>query len=237
MIRGINSGAGYLIGQEMEREKQESPFELIDFNEDGVLEMSELKSFAAQMPEGAGPSLSAYDLIAELDTDGDALLTREEFDAGRSGGLPPGALMGLFGEIDADKNGELDESEVSAFVKAMEEMDGAGEIAPDIIAELDADGDGVLSLEELEAGRPDGPPPHMAGAMSGGQQAGANEAAQVQEEASPEELEPLDANGDGFVDAKEAAAGLNLRAWMQVNQKSAIYGSYGKGRNSVNLSA
>ncbi|HRX52086.1 MAG TPA: EF-hand domain-containing protein [Candidatus Krumholzibacteria bacterium] len=83
-------------------------------------------------------------------------------------GEPP-APEEMFSELDVDGSGTLDETEHQAMIERMEAHHPHGDEtreAPDaatMLSDLDTDGDGALSLEELEAGRPAGPPPPRGG--------------------------------------------------------------------------
>ena len=68
------------------------------------------------------------------------------------------AMRAIFDKIDADGSGELDRDEVAAFIKQLrpsramdielKKMDGEDEIA-DVMAQMDADGDGTVAFEEF----------------------------------------------------------------------------------------
>ena len=76
------------------------------------------------------------------------------------------------------------------------------------MSEIDTEGDGLVSPEELEAGRPEGPPPGMMVGMKGGggMQAPSGMSGPSETESSSS-TDPLDTNGDGVVDAEEAKSG------------------------------
>ena len=68
-----------------------------------------------------------------------------------------------------------------------------------------------MSQEELEAGRPQGPPPGM---MGGGMQGdGTKSLLDAMEESEDDDsyvsVDSLDTNGDGVIDAQEAKSGIN----------------------------
>ena len=68
------------------------------------------------------------------------------------------AMRAIFDKIDADGSGELDRNEVAAFIKQLrpsramdielKKMDGEDEIA-EVMAQMDADGDGTVTFEEF----------------------------------------------------------------------------------------
>jgi hypothetical protein len=154
--------------------------------------------------------------ILELDTDGDGALSVEE----------SGVSSELFNQADSNGDGLVSEEELLAMMQSFRpsgpppEADPA-EMAAGIIEENDANGDGVLTLEDggiveailnaadededgevteeelvamMEEGRPQGPPPEMdqAGGTAG------DMAAQIMEE--------LDSDGDGGLSIGETAA-------------------------------
>ena len=72
-----------------------------------------------------------------LDTDGDGSLTAGDFEAARAA---------RFADLDTDGNGQVSEAEFVAHAEAQ-----AAERAANMFARLDADGDGALSRDALEA--------------------------------------------------------------------------------------
>lgn len=109
-----------------------------------------------------------------LDRTGDGILNADDFAA---------AAEARFAEFDTDGNGEVTEEEFIARAEAR-----AAERAAGMFARLDADGDGVLSRDALEA----------RGRGNGGRMA--------------RMIERFDADGDGGLSAEEFAT---LRAEMR----------------------
>lgn len=62
-----------------------------------------------------------------------------------------------FEKHDSNGDGLLDETELSSMAEKISEM--TGQSVDEIVSELDADEDGLVSEEEFESGRPQGPPP------------------------------------------------------------------------------
>jgi hypothetical protein len=74
-------------------------FSSTDTNSDGTLKTDELQAMLDQIAEKmGGGGLSAEDLIAKLDTDGDGALSSTEFEAGRPEGPPPAGSYGSDGK-------------------------------------------------------------------------------------------------------------------------------------------
>lgn len=99
-------------------------FKGLDRNGDGGLSRDELNR--------RGKEKGGNALFALLDADGDAKLSLKEFT-----GAGSGALLGRFDAYDADKNGFVARREFPNFVD------------PRLVAALDRDRDGALSLGEI----------------------------------------------------------------------------------------
>jgi hypothetical protein len=80
----------------------------------------------------------------------------------------------MFGQIDEDGSGGLDETEAQGIADMISKATGEEMAVDDLIAAYDEDGDGALDEEEtlaaLEANRPEGPPPGKEG-VAGSQNA------------------------------------------------------------------
>ena len=68
-----------------------------------------------------------------------------------------------FDDLDSDGDGALDTSELSTMADQLSQGRGPSVTVDQLVSRLDSDEDGLVSREELEAGRPQGPPPPMGG--------------------------------------------------------------------------
>ena len=132
-----------------------------------------------------------------------------------------------FEKIDSNGDGSLDKTELSSFADKVSEMTGQSVDVEQMISKLDADEDGLVSQEEFEAGRPQGPPPGgppgkmmgmMGGMQGGGIESLLNMLNTSEDEDSSSSVDSLDTNGDGIVDAEEAKAGINYFIQEYLNQ-------------------
>ncbi|MBB6224795.1 EF-hand domain-containing protein [Rhizobium leguminosarum] len=103
-------------------------------------------------------------LLSDLDTDGDGLVSKAEFVAGRPSDVSEDQAGTLFDSFDSESAGSLS---VDALTEAMsaqssQRPDGPPPPPPaedeqtaSLLSDLDTDGDGLVSLDEFMAGRPD----------------------------------------------------------------------------------
>lgn len=133
------------LGQQGHRPPPVPPIlAIFDADRDGVLSAEEIQNAASA--------------LAQLDQNGDATITRDEMrppppprpegdDVAGDGDRPPGHRPPppVIAALDADRDGTVSAEELKA--------------APEALLELDENGDGELSPQELH---PHGPPPHEA---------------------------------------------------------------------------
>ncbi len=93
---------------------------------------------AAQAHDGKGPHAGAI-MLKKLDANGDGVITREEFAAGKGK---------RFARLDADGNGKVTVAEIdSAVAKKLERK--KYRLRYRMLSRLDADGDGVITADEF----------------------------------------------------------------------------------------
>lgn len=130
------TGAVASAQPEGQRDRRPPPvpplFAFFDADRDGTLSAEEIRN--------------ASDALGELDRDGDGEITREEMRPPIPDGAGPPPVKNppppLIAALDADKDGTI----------SAEELEGA----PESLEQLDKNGDGELSPEEIH---PHGPPP------------------------------------------------------------------------------
>lgn len=127
----------------------------------------------------AGGAPMIAQMFKSLDTDGDGAVTQEE--------LAAAGPAAAFAQADANGDGALEGAELTAFQDAQEAAREARRQQM-MLNRLDADKDGKLSLEELQANRRGGP---------------------------DRIFDRLDANDDGTVSAEEMAALDQMRPRMK----------------------
>jgi Ca2+-binding EF-hand superfamily protein len=120
----------------------------------------------AQQGDEARPA--SDDIFAQLDADGDGLLSEAEFVEGRPNFASQEQAEAKFAELDADASGTLTQAEAEAGAVSPNAQAGAGAPPPppppppaagggsallsELLDELDTDESGVVELDELMAG-------------------------------------------------------------------------------------
>ena len=221
---------------------------------------SYMKSYGQKSSEDISEKVAAQ--IAELDTDGDGALSVEESgvstelfnqaDSNGDGLVSEEELLAMMQSFGAggpppdmeEGQGpppEADPADMAASIIEELDLDGDGALSleesgveEDIFTTADADGDGLVTEEELvamlEENRPQGPPPEMEEGMEGPASASDMAANIISEldsdgdgglssgeaSASEEEFDALDTNEDGIVSQAELeAAMINIMAAIQ----------------------
>jgi Ca2+-binding EF-hand superfamily protein len=109
------------------------------------------------------------ELFASLDSDGDGLISKDEFttalEQARSAGPPPppaGEASGTGQSGDGEESFDVADTDEDGYVSAEELAAYLGQTGLDtssLMAGLDSDGDGLISREEFEAAMQQAPPP------------------------------------------------------------------------------
>ncbi|MFI0446912.1 MULTISPECIES: EF-hand domain-containing protein [Actinomadura] len=145
-------------------------FDLLDTDRNGVIEANDLAALAngllhagdIPVDSAKGQALRAayqrfWEIISEYaDADSDRRITREEFINAMDGGMSRGsmftegvtdAVAAEFAVVDANDDGQVDLAELQRFLQS------AGlpeDEARQTAADIDLNGDGIVSLEEYE---------------------------------------------------------------------------------------
>jgi len=155
-------------------DKAGSLFDKLDSESSGALSQSDLATAFQQMSasmqadmmevqagnmSGGGKRPDASELFAKLDTDDDGSITRDEFLAGRPDDVSEDQASTFFNKIAGENTDSIDQQ---SFVAAMQKPAGGGGRgdqgggqSDETFDALDTNEDGVVSLEEFLAGRPD----------------------------------------------------------------------------------
>ena len=103
-------------------------------------------------------------LLSDLDTDGDGLVSKAEFVAGRPSDVSEDQAGTLFDSFDSESAGSLSVDALTEAMSAQSSQRPEGPPPPppaddeqtaSLLSDLDTDGDGLVSLDEFMAGRPD----------------------------------------------------------------------------------
>ncbi|WSG76942.1 EF-hand domain-containing protein (plasmid) [Rhizobium beringeri] len=126
--------------------------------------MSAQQSERAEGPPPPPPSDDddLASLLSDLDTDGDGLVSKAEFVAGRPSDVSEEQAGTLFDSFDSEGSGSLSVDTLTEAMSAQqsERPEGPPPSADDdqfasLLSDLDTDGDGLVTLDEFMAGKPD----------------------------------------------------------------------------------
>ena len=237
-ISGVSGTSNAWANAATQRSQMQAKmFSKVDADSSGGVDQAELQTLFTDISKKTGTSLDAAKLFTTMDTDANGSLSSEELGSGMHSVMPPppstmefaqgrnatSATDDLFGKVDANSDGSVDEAEMTAFTDKMKTETGLD--SPSSFAELDSDSDGLLSQAEFDAGKPSGPPggsgamqgaggPPPAGGPGGPGGAGATKGT---ESASSTTYDPLDVNEDGTVSEMERLAGA-LKDYVSTNE-------------------
>jgi len=102
--------------------------------------------------------------VAQLDTDGDGYVSKAEFVAARPSDVTEDQAGTLFDSFDSEDSGSLSVDALTEAMSAQSSQRPEGPPPPppaedeqtaSLLSDLDTDGDGLVSLDEFMAGRPD----------------------------------------------------------------------------------
>jgi Ca2+-binding EF-hand superfamily protein len=103
-------------------------------------------------------------MLSDLDTDGDGQVSKAEFVAGRPSDVSEDQAGTLFDSFDSESSGSLSVDTLTEAMSAQrsERPEGPPPSADDdddqfasLPSDLDTDGDGLVTLDEFMAGKPD----------------------------------------------------------------------------------
>ena len=174
-ISGLGSSMSMMMNAAaMQRPDKQQMFGKIDTDGGGTVDQSELTSFVEGLNQKTGMEINAEEALSTYDADGDGGLSQEEMEAMMSAYMPAPPIMPapaaqesdetgmnfaamqppdkeeMFGEVDTDGSGTVDETELASFVEQLAADTGMELNAEDALATYDADGDGALSQEEMD---------------------------------------------------------------------------------------
>ncbi|WHO75631.1 EF-hand domain-containing protein [Rhizobium sp. BT03] len=147
-------------------------FDSFDSEGAGSLSVDALsEAMSAQQSERAGgpppPPPEGDDelssLLSDLDTDGDGLVSKAEFVAGRPSDVSEDQAGTLFDSFDSESAGSLSVDALTEAMSAQQSERAEGPPPPppaedesaSLLSDLDTNGDGLVTLDEFMAGRPE----------------------------------------------------------------------------------
>lgn len=146
MVSSINSSIG-LSSMATAQARVDNPFDKLDQNGDGTLDASEISAMAEEITEMTSQAVDTDELLAQLDSDEDGLISEAEFEENRPLGPPPGPPPGMMTGSGTSENGGGVQSLLDALGSSDEDDDGTS-----LTDALDTNGDGVVDAEEAMAG-------------------------------------------------------------------------------------
>jgi Ca2+-binding EF-hand superfamily protein len=249
MVNGISTYNNYMSYLQTQTPRS-SPnpaemFNKVDSDGSGGISQSELETFVEGISSKTGNSIDTTDAISTYDVDGNGELSSDELKSFMQATIgPPRGMMGmqgghapedLFKALDTDSSSGISQSELEAFAEDMSSKTGNSIDTTDAVSTYDADGNAELSSDELMSFmRANMPPPGGMGGSQGPMGMSGNE----EDTSSSSYLDPLDTNGDGTVDAQEAAAGRrNMLTQNYMSLIESMFGIQEDNQSLVNLAA
>lgn len=197
---------------------QTKMFNKADTDASGGVDATELTTLLQEVSDKTGVSVQdPQALFQQMDGNGDGSLSSEELAEGMKQVLPPppstmafaqsrgNAGDDLFGKIDTNADGSLDQTELQTFTDMVKAE--TGQDMGDRFTELDTDGDGTLSAAEFEAVRPEQPAGATGPGMAQGPKGAGGPPPAGGASNNTSSTDPLDTNQDGVVSELERLAG------------------------------
>jgi Ca2+-binding EF-hand superfamily protein len=228
-ISGVSGQSNAWTNAATQRSQMQAKmFSKVDADSSGGVDQTELQTLFTDISKKTGTSLDASKLFTSMDTDANGSLSSQELASGMQSVMPPPSTMDfaqsrnttaatddLFSKVDANSDGSVDETEMTAFTDKMKTETGRD--SPTSFAQLDSNSDGKLTQTEFDAGKP-GASTHGAAATSATQGAGSTPPAggpggpggatgATSASSSDTTYDPLDTNQDGTVSEMERLAG------------------------------
>lgn len=128
---------------------------------------SQMQATMLQAQEGRGQGHGADKMFSELDSNGDASLSKEEFLAGKPEEVSDAQAESLWTKIAGDEADSVSQQQFAEGIKAAGPPPGgpppgggapgggASEDSTDAVSALDTNGDGIVSQAEYRAGHPE----------------------------------------------------------------------------------
>lgn len=176
MLSSISSSFGYgnQMGVQSIEHLKEKMFSRVDSDGSGGIDKTEFSDLSKKMAEMSGTSQSVEDMFAQYDANGDNSLSTDELDSFMKDNPPPPPPMGhggpvgglemgnglnqLFGKIDTDTDGSINQSEFDVFAKTFTERTHDSINVENGFSVYDVNGDNSLSMDELDSFMKDHPP-------------------------------------------------------------------------------
>jgi Ca2+-binding EF-hand superfamily protein len=151
MVNGIQGFSNFNV--QMMNDMREKMFARLDPDGDGQIDLAELKTKAQEAGESNGHLAKLLESLTAADTDGDGMITREEFEQMPPPPPPPPFAemrQGLFNRLDSDGDGQIDLTELQAQAEKTGKTDSIFVELLEQLTAADSDGDGIITREEFE---------------------------------------------------------------------------------------
>ncbi|MBK9441660.1 MAG: calcium-binding protein [Comamonadaceae bacterium] len=240
-ISGVNGLSNAWANANTQRSQMQAKmFGRVDTDSSGGVDQTELQNLFTEISKKTGITLDAEKLFSAMDGNADGSLASDELASGLKDVMPPppttmefaqgrsgmGGNNDLFAKVDANSDGSVDETEMTAFTDKIKTETGRD--SPTTFTQLDTDSDGKLTQSEFDAGKPTGGPQGSANGPQGAQgpggpppPGGPGGARGTSESSTADSTsyDPLDTNQDGTVSELERLAGA-LKEFVNASESS-----------------